>query len=74
MKIFVGSVNPCASSFEPRTVPSVVHESDCHWLYREKAPVADAENDERIKSAADDRQDECCQDCAANFRKEFFHS
>ena len=38
-----------------------------------KERLRDSENDQRIKSAANDCQDQGGDDCAANFRKECFH-
>ena len=35
--------------------------------------LRDSEDDERIKTAANNRQDQRGQDRAANFRKKFFH-
>ena len=56
MKIF-RTVNPWPSSFEPRTVPFVVDDQTAIGFIV-KSVCANAEDDERINSAADDRQDE----------------
>ena len=38
-----------------------------------KERLRDSEDDKRIKSAANDGQDQGSEDCAANFREECFH-
>ncbi len=65
-------MNPCAKQL--RTAHgSVCIDDQTAVGFVVKERLRNSEDDERIKSAADDRQNERRQDCAANFRKEFFH-
>ena len=72
MKIFLaGEVLRRAAS--SRAPCRLVHDQTAVGLVV-KERLRDSEHDQRIKSAADDRENQGGHDRAANFREEFFHN
>ena len=68
----MSAVNPCAEQLRAAH-GSVLIDDQTAVGFVAKERLRDSEDDERIKSAADDGQNQGGEDCAANFRKEFFH-
>ena len=71
MKIFVGG-EPLRQQLRTADGPILIDNQTAVGLIA-KERLRDSENDERIKSAANDSQNNGRHDCAANMREEFFH-
>ena len=71
MKIFVGG-EPLREQLRTAHGPILIdNQTAIGFVAKER--LRDSENDERIKSAANDSQNNGGHDCAANMREEFFH-
>src|SRR6476620_7408287 len=72
MKIFVGG-EPLREQLRTAHGPILIdNQTAIGFVVKEH--LRDSKDDERIKSAANDCQDQRGEDCAANFRKECLHN
>jgi hypothetical protein len=71
VKIFVGG-EPLREELRTAHRPISIQNQTAVSFVVEQG-LRDSEDDERIKTAANNRQDQCSEDCAANFGKKFFH-
>ena len=71
MKIFFGGESLCQQLRAAHGSVLIDDETAVGLVMKER--LRDAKHNERIKSAANDCQNQRGHDCAANFRKECFH-